>query len=85
MEKGILLSAFYGIEKDADISSIKPLFEYVVIIKLNEFYQPDIIVELDWETFFKHKHWHSRVGAYNLLINNSLIEDGKLIYIRNSQ
>ena len=71
---------FYGIEKDVDISSIKPLFEYVVIIKLNEFYQPEIIVELDWETFFKHKHWHSRVRAYNLLINKDLINDGKLIY-----
>lgn len=28
--------AFYGIEKNTDISDIKPLFEYVVIIKLNE-------------------------------------------------
>lgn len=76
---------FYGIEKDADISSMKPLFEYVVIIKLNELYQPELIVELDWETFFKHKHWHSRVGAYNLLITNLLIEDGKLIYTRSGQ
>lgn len=72
--------AFYGIEKDADINSIKPLFEYVVIIKLNENYQPDFILELDWEVFFKHKHWHSRIGAYNLLVTHSLIEDGKMIY-----
>ena len=75
--------AFYGIEKDADINSIKPLFEYVVIIKLNENYQPDFILELDWETFFRHKHWHSRVGAYNLVITNSLVEDGKMVYKRN--
>lgn len=74
--------AFYGIEKDATISSLKPLFEYVIVIKLNQNYQPEIIVELDWETFFKHKHWHSRIGAYNLLITNALIEDGKVIYKR---
>ena len=74
--------AFYGIPKDIDINSIKPLFEYVVIIKLNENYQPEFILELDWEAFFKHKHWHSRIGAYNLLITNSLIEDGKMIYKR---
>ena len=77
--------AFYGIEKDTDINGIKPLFEYVVIIKLNEKYQPEFILELDWEAFFKHKHWHSRIGAYNLLVTNSLIEDGKMIYTRNGQ
>ncbi len=75
--------AFYGIEKDTDINSIKLLFEYVVIIKLKENYQLEFILELDWETFFKHKHWHSRIGAYNLLITNSLIEDGKMIYKKN--
>ena len=72
--------AFYDIGKDIDIGDIKPLFEYVVIIKLNEKYQPEFILELDWDAFFKHKHWHSRIGAYNLLVTNSLIEDGKIIY-----
>ena len=72
--------AFYGINKDADIASIKPLFEYVVVIKLDKNYQPAFILELNWETFFKHKHWHSRIGAYNLVITNSLIVDGKMVY-----
>lgn len=72
--------AFYGINKDADIASIKPLFEYVVVIKLDKNYQPEFILELNWETFFKHKHWHSRISAYNLVITNSLIVDGKMVY-----
>lgn len=72
--------AFYGINKYADIASIKPLFEYVVVIKLDKNYQPEFILELNWETFFKHKHWHSRIGAYNLVITNSLIVDGKMVY-----
>lgn len=72
--------AFYGINKDADIASIKPLFEYVVVIKLDKNYQQEFILELNWETFFKHKHWHSRIGAYNLVITNSLIVDGKMVY-----
>ena len=72
--------AFYGINKDADIASIKPLFEYVVVIKLDKNYQPEFILELNWETFFKHKHWHSRIGAYNLVITSSLIVDGKMVY-----
>ena len=44
--------AFYGIEKDTDINSIKPLFEYVVIIKLKENYQLEFILELDWGNIF---------------------------------
>ena len=65
--------AFYGIEKDASINDVRPLFEYVVVIMLNDDFSPKLILELDWETFFKHKHWHSRIGAYNLRIGKSLI------------
>lgn len=72
--------AFWGIPKDTDINSIKPLFEYVVIIKLDKNFQPELILEIDWDTFFKHKHWHSRIGAYNLTISNALISDGKLLF-----
>lgn len=72
--------AFYGLEKDTDINAIKPLFEYVVIIKLDENFQPEFILELDWEAFFQHKHWHSRVGAYNLVVTSALIASGKMIY-----
>jgi hypothetical protein len=74
--------AFYGIEKDVAIEAVKPMFEYVVVIKLNDKFQADLVLELDWETFFKHKHWHARIGAYNLLITNALIQDGKIIYKR---
>ena len=73
---------FHGLEKDVDYSNSKPLFEYAVIIKLDAMYQAELILEIDWETFFKHKHWHSRVGAYNLMITKSLIFEGKIIYQR---
>lgn len=72
--------SFYGIAKDVDDSKLRPLFEYVVIIKLNEKFKPVLILELDWDTFLRHKHWHARVGAYNLLVTNALIEDGKVLY-----
>lgn len=74
--------AFYGIEEDAAIEQTKPLFEYVVIIKLDAKYQPELILELDWETFFRHKHWHSRIKAHNLLLTNALMEDGRVLYQR---
>ena len=72
--------AFYGLEKDADNSLLRPLFEYVVVIKLNEHFQPILIIELDWDSFLRHKHWHSRVNAYNLIITNAMIEDSNIIF-----
>lgn len=72
--------AFYGIEKDAKKDEVKPLFEYVVVIKLDEYYQPILMMQMDWETFFKHKHWHSRVNAYNLIITRALIEDAVVLF-----
>ena len=78
---GTITGAFYGIEKEAN-SNMRPLFEYVVIVKLDEMYQPELILELDWDAFFKHKHWHSRINAYNLILSKSLVDDGKIIYQR---
>lgn len=71
--------AFYGLEQDAD-PNMRPLFEYVVVVRLDNMYQPELILELDWDTFFQHKHWHSRINAYNLLITKSLINDARIIY-----
>ena len=71
---------FHGIDPESDSNFIKPIFEYVVVIKLNEKYEPELILELDWDAFLKHKHWHSRVGAYNLVITKSLVDDAKIIY-----
>lgn len=72
--------AFRGIDKDADHSKLKPLFEYVVVIKLDKMYQPELILEIDWEHFLKHMHWHSRMQAHTLLVTQSLIDDSKIVY-----
>lgn len=71
--------AFYGLAKDAS-PNMRPMFEYVVIVKLDDKYQPELILELDWDAFFRHKHWHSRINAYNLLLTKALIADGRIIY-----
>lgn len=74
--------SFWGIQKDAAFSETKPLFEYVVIIKLDKSYRMELMLELSWETFFKHKRWRSRIKAYQLTITTALIEDSKVIFRR---
>ena len=66
---------FWGLSQDIKITDIKPLFEYVIILQLDEFLQPLLMLQVSWEAFFKHKHWHSRMKAYNLIINKALIDD----------
>ena len=71
---------FYGIGNDVTPQSIRPLFEHVIIVKLSDTYQPELIAELDWDTFLKYRHWHSRMKAYNLIITNALLQDAKIIF-----
>lgn len=71
---------FWGLEKDCLFVNTKPLFEYLVILKLDEDFQPILMLELDWATFFKHKHWHSRMNAYNILISKALKDDSKILF-----
>lgn len=73
---------FWGLQKDAEFLETKPLFEYVVIIKLDKSYRMELMLELSWEAFFKHKRWHSRMGAYYLAISTALMEDSKVIFCR---
>ena len=71
---------FYGIPQDCDIGEIKQPFEYVIVIRLDEDLKPSLILQIDWETFFKHKHWHSRMSAHNLIVNKSLLSESKIIF-----
>lgn len=71
---------FWGLPKECTTQNTTQTFEYVVIIKLDENFEPLLILEISWDTFFKYKHWHSRMEAYNLILNKNLINEGKIIY-----
>ncbi len=72
--------AFRGIPKDFSPNEIRQLFEYVVIIKLDKMYETELILQIDWPTFLKHIHWHSRIQAHTLSLSQSLIADSKVIF-----
>jgi len=70
---------FFGLPQDYD-ANMRPLFEYVIVIQLNENYEIKSILELDWDTFLKHKRWHTTVKAWYLQITKSLASDAKIIF-----
>ena len=72
--------AFYGFNlpgsKDKEIQK----FEYVILVLINELFEPVKIMELTWNMFLKHKRWHKTQGAWNLYLTKNLENDTRLIY-----
>ena len=71
---------FYGLNAPDSTEPQKQLFVYVIIVVLNDSYQLKKIIELDWNTFLKHKKWQSRVRAWYLTVSNKLLADAKIIF-----
>ena len=69
-------SSFFGVT-----TIDNKIFDKLIIVKLNkEDYTVDRIIEMDWEAFFNHKHWHSRMNTYNILLSNKILKDSKIVY-----
>lgn len=71
---------FYGVEDNKE-----KIFEYVIVVVMNKDYTINKILELTWDGFMKHKHWHSRMKAWNLTLTKKLINDSRIIYSCNNQ
>ena len=80
---------FYGLADPdgnfelSDKTNVKDiLFEYLIIVFLSDNYKLNKIIQLSWKQFLKYKKWHSRMKAWNVGINNNLINESKVIYDR---
>lgn len=73
-------SVFYGLPQENELSSMRPAFEYVVIVVMDTDLALAKIIELSWATFLKYKKWHSRVRAWNLSITKKLEKDSRVLY-----
>lgn len=78
-EPGSTTGVFYGIGEKDDEGIPEKKFEYVIIVQLYKNYLPKRILELDWETFLKHKRWHSTMRAWNISVTKALLSDAKII------
>lgn len=73
---------FYGLNPPGSTEPQKQLFEYAVIVVLNDNYQLEKIIELDWLSFLKHKKWHKRMTAWHLVLSKKLIADAVVVFER---
>lgn len=79
---GNVTGVFYGLEPKGSTTPDRQKFEYVIICKFNSDYELEEIFEMDWETFLKHKRWHSRMNAWNLPLTKKVCADCKVIFLK---
>ncbi len=74
---------FYGLNPINSVREDREIFDFAIVIKLDENYAIEKIISLNWQQFLFHKKWHSRMRAWN--INHSKkLETGCKILIDNS-
>ncbi len=67
--------SFWQMDKNSE-----KLFEYLIIVILNDNYELKQVLELDWDSFLKHISFDSRMNAHKVSITKSLMNDAKIIY-----
>jgi len=77
---GNTTGVFYGLNPKGSNEKDVQRFEYILIVVFDGNISLMHILEIDWNTFIKHKKWHSRMRAWNLVITKKLIEDCTIIY-----
>lgn len=70
---------FYGLQPEGSKEPDEKTFDYVIICTFNNNFELQHILELTWDKFLLHKHWHKRMNAWNLLLNKKTIADCKII------
>ena len=70
---GSTTGVFYGLPpKDSD-DPVQQKFEYLIIVKFDDNYELERIIELTWIQFLNFKKWHSRMQAWNITLNKKIL------------
>lgn len=77
---GNVTGTFHGLKPKGSSELDTPKFEYVIICKFDDEYHLEAIYELTWDSFVKHKKWHSTMKAWNICLTKKVLFDAKLIY-----
>jgi hypothetical protein len=75
-------SVFYGIEPKDSGKDSKKVFEYAVIIILDENLKPVEVLEIDWEKLLKLKRWDDRMRSWNVTITEELRKNSRIVFKR---
>mgnify|MGYP001561087400 FL=1 len=78
-EPGNLTSVFYGCGEQNENDPEKK-FEYVIVVVIDRYYKPKIVLELTWEQFLKFRRWHKTMRAWNLSLTKDLVAETEIVF-----
>lgn len=76
---GNVTGVFYGLNSITSKAEDKQIFDFAIVIKLNENYGIEKIIQLDWNQFLINKKWHSRMKAWNLNLSKKLESNCRIL------
>lgn len=81
---GHLTGSYSGIEKPGEPGEVvqSQLFDYLIIVKLDEYYKLEKILELSWDTFLKYRRWNTYKKTCILSITKKLEAESKVVFSR---
>lgn len=78
---GAVTGIFTGLQPKGSTESDNQKFEYVIVCKFDDDFHLKAIYEFTWESFIKHKRWHSTMKAWNLYLSKETLADANVIYL----
>ena len=74
----------YGLNPpDSDVPE-KQIFDYLIIARFDDNYRLTQILELNWETFLKHKKWHKTMNAWFVSISKPVLKESIIRFDANN-
>jgi len=55
-------------------------FDYLVVVVLDEYYQPVKILEASWEAVNRHKKYHKTMKAFNISLTEKFMNECRVVY-----
>jgi len=77
---GKTTGAFWDLQPPNSKKKDRRIFEYVIIVLLDDNYTLKKIIELNWKQFLKLKRWHNYMKTWNMSVTKKLEKEGKIIF-----
>jgi hypothetical protein len=59
-------------------------FDYLIVVLLDDHYQPIAVLEAPWEIVDRHKRYHKTMKAFNINVTKKFRDECRVVYSRDS-
>ena len=69
----------YGLEPKDSVKESTEIFDFLIVVKMNNDFTINTICEIPWRVFLEHKKWHKTMGAWNIQLTKKVIESSRVL------